>query len=478
METRARIIATIGPASQEETVIRDLMVAGVDVFRLNFSHGSHEGHAKVFHLIRRLSQDMALPVAIIQDLQGPKIRTGELEGGQIELKYGQELILTSESLIGNRHVVSVSYPRISSSLSPGSRILLDDGNLELRVTAVKPDHVTTQVVLPGILKPYKGVNFPGMALDVEGFTEKDQTDLAFGLELGVDALAISFVRTADDVRRIRQAVASNPASRANTPIIAKLERPEGLANLDSIIQLSDGVMVARGDLGVELEPQVVPIAQKRIIEAANRQCKIVITATQMLDSMIQKPRPTRAEASDVANAILDGSDGVMLSGETATGQHPVTVVQMMDSIIRQAEEQSSRWGHWKGEIYPGAVDDDTLYMAYSAQTLAHDRTVAAIAVFTMSGKTARVISKLRPVVPILAFTPEESTFYRLKLFWGVSPYLVPQVRTIEEMLVEVESCLFENSPLKPGQQVVLVCGYPILQSGPTNLTLLHTIRQK
>ncbi|MCJ7529721.1 MAG: pyruvate kinase, partial [Anaerolineales bacterium] len=317
-ERHAKIVATIGPASEGEGIMVKLVEAGMNVARMNFSHGTHEQHAQRIERLRQISEHLGQPVAILQDLQGPKIRTGELQGGQVELIAGQVLKLTTQTVVGTASLVSVDYPDLPHHVQPGNRILLADGQMELLVTEVSENEIETQVVLGGSLTPHKGVNLPGAKLDIPCLTQKDETDLAFGLGQGVDAVAMSFIRRAEDVEQVRLAIGRLASERTHTPIIAKLERPESLENLDTIMEAADGVMVARGDLGVEMPPEAVPIAQKRIIACANRHAKIVITATQMLESMIHNPRPTRAEASDVANAIFDGSDALMLSGETAT----------------------------------------------------------------------------------------------------------------------------------------------------------------
>ncbi len=478
MERRTKIIATLGPASHEEETIYQLLLAGVDVARLNFSHGTHEEHATLTQCLRRASRQSGRPLAIMQDLQGPKMRTGELKNGQVTLVAGQELTLTTRRILGDANMISVEVPGLVESTRPGQRILLDDGNLELEVTAVKTESVETRVVLGGVLKPNKGVNLPGAALCIEGFTEKDRADLAFGLQIGVDAIAVSFVRSAEDIGHVCEAIDRLAPGLPPPPVIAKLERPEALNNLEEILNAADGVMVARGDLGVEMPPESVPIAQKRIIEAANARARIVITATQMLDSMIHNPRPTRAEASDVANAIFDGSDAVMLSGETASGQYPVQTVKMMQAIITQAEQHVNEWGHWRGLVQPGETHDDTYFMTQAARELAHDRNVAAIAVFTQSGRTARLLSKIRPEAPILAFTPDPHTYARMNLYWGVRPHLVPHVKTIEAMLGAVEAAILTSQQVQPGQQVVLICGFPIAEARPTNLALLHTIGER
>jgi pyruvate kinase len=333
------------------------------------------------------------------------------------------------------------------------------------------------VIVGGILKSNKGINLPGSHLSIPGFTEKDEKDLRFGLTQGVDLIAISFVRSEQDVARVRQEITNFSPDHSQTPIIAKLERPEALNNLQEIIEAADGVMVARGDLGVEMPPEKVPIAQKQIIDAANRQGKIVITATQMLDSMIEKPRPSRAEASDVANAILDGTDAVMLSAETASGKYPIETLQMMNAIIIEAEKHHHEWGHWKGAAISSTGDDATS-ITRAARELAHDLNVAAIAVFTQTGRTAALMSKAFPRVPILAFTPVETTYRRMAIYWGVFPYLVPSADTMEEMLSHVDNAMIASTPLKSGQQVVVITGFPIGEMRPPNLALLYTIGQR
>ncbi len=472
----AKIVATLGPASEDESTLLHMIQAGMDVARMNFSHGTHEQHALRIARVRKLAHRLGKPVAILQDLQGPKIRTGDLRDGQITLLPGQSLTLTTEKIQGTEERIPVDFPHLPRCVRPGGRILLADGHLELEVTAIRGKEVETRVLLGGVLTPHKGVNLPGVPLDVPGFTAKDEADLKFGLAQEVDAIAVSFVRTPEDVARVRQAIAQYAPERVHTPVIAKLERPEALDNLSAIIHAADGVMVARGDLGVEMPPESVPIAQKRIIEEANRHAKIVITATQMLESMIHNPRPTRAEASDVANAIFDGSDAVMLSGETAVGKYPVKAVEMMASIVRQAEEHMDAWGHWQGAP-PEDAYDDAVYLTRAARELAHDRNVAAIAIFTVRGRTARLMSKERPGVPILAFTPSEHTYYQMAMLWGVRPHLVPQANDLETMLAHVESAMIAETPIQPGQQVVLICGYPVGTMRPTNLALLHTVRE-
>jgi len=479
MQRRAKIVATIGPASQERETLRAMLLAGMDVARLNFSHGAPADHRQAFAALRSLADEMGRPLAIMQDLQGPKIRTGAVANGQVELHAGQTLTLTTDAALCTGALVSVDFAGLPDCVKPGSRILLDDGNLELKVIGAPPDgnprQVLTEVTLGGTLKSHKGVNLPGVKLDVPPLTPKDLADLAFGLELGVDAVAMSFVRRAEDLDRLEGAIAAHSANRRPPVVIAKLERPEALDNLEAILARADGVMVARGDLGVEMPPEAVPIAQKSIIEQANLKGKLVITATQMLESMIQQPRPTRAEASDVANAIFDGSDAVMLSGETAVGKYPVQTIQMMADIVQRAESHLTEWGRWKGLPELDADDNETYFMTMAATELARDRSVAALAAFTESGRTARILAKERPAVPILACTPNEDTYRRLNLYWGVEPVRVERAASIEDLLKAVEKTLLEKRQVKNGQRVVFTFGYPLHRSRPTNIAYLHTI---
>ena len=471
-----KIIATLGPSSSSVEIIRSLMDAGVNVFRLNFSHGSQEDHAERITLIRRISTEMNRPVAILQDLQGPKIRVGELPGNQLRLKEGGQVYLTvdgGQTAPLGKVIIPVDYSGLPGLVAPGKHILLDDGRLELETLHVTGKLIEAKVILGGVLKPHKGVNVPGAALKVDGFTEKDQSDLKFGLSHGVDAVAISFVRTAMDIERIRSAIADFDPTRSGTPLIAKLERPEALKNLDEIMTAADGVMVARGDLGIEMPPEEVPIAQKRIIAAANKAGKYVITATQMLESMIHSPRPTRAEASDVANAVFDGTDAVMLSGETAAGEYPVMSVQRMDAIICQAEMNAEAWSNCAKSNNPS--DDDAVIMARAAREIAHDRNVAAVAVFTQTGRTGILMSKARPRVPILAFTPNEDTWQRLCMYWGVTSHLIPFAHSVEEMLEIVDTSLQRRKSIQPGDQVVIISGFPVSSTHQPNFALLHTV---
>jgi pyruvate kinase len=481
MIRNTKIVATIGPACQDSQTLKQLVLAGMDVARLNFSHGTHDQHAERIRAIREISEQLHKPITILQDLQGPKLRVGDIPGGSIELKPGETIVLSSSSTenkkdptVDSRTFIPMDVPDLENSVSPGNRILMDDGHLELVVTDVTPASVEARVIIGGPLSSHKGVNLPGANLSIPGFTEKDQADLAFGLQQGIDIVAISFVRTAEDVNKVKRAIEQLSTPNTTVPIIAKIELPEAIQNLHEIIHAADGVMVARGDLGVEMSPAEVPALQKDIIFTANRHAKIVITATQMLESMIQSPRPTRAEASDVANAIFDGTDAVMLSGETASGKYPIEAVKMMDGIVKEAEKHYASWGHYQS-LPEEASESDALSITRAARELAHDRDVAAIAVFTETGRTAILASKSRPRVQVLAFTPVLQTYQRLGLCWGVKPYLIPYASTVEGMLAHVEAAAVSSADLHPGQQIVLISGFPVGAMRQPNFALLHTI---
>ena len=481
MKRRAKIVATFGPSSNTKERISALIEAGIDVARLNFSHGTHESHAKLIKLIHELSKSQSKPITILQDLQGPKLRVGTLPEEGVPLKAGEivklELDIDNRSLDfidGDVKTIFMEIPNILHCLEKGRKILLDDGKLEMEVLEIYSRGFKAKVILGGTLYSHKGLNLPGTELDIPGFTEKDKIDLKFGLENDIDAVAISFVRNKQDITCIREFISKHRPDKKNLPIIAKLELPQAVKNLDSILEVTDGVMVARGDLGVETSPADVPVIQKEIIQAANWKNKLVITATQMLDSMIENPRPTRAEASDVANAIFDGTDAVMLSGESASGKYPVESVRMMASITEEAEQHIADWGHFYQQSI-GRNADDSFAIAIAARELAHDRQVKGIAVFTQSGRSALLQSKARPQVPILAFTPNEATYRKMGMYWGVIPHLVPFSNSLEEMIHHVEDALLETTTMERGNKVVVISGFPIGAMRSTNLALLHTI---
>lgn len=475
MKRRAKIIATLGPASSDKSTIKNLLIAGMDVARINFSHGDHQSHSLVIKTLRETARELNRPITILGDLSGPKIRTGELVSGPIQLVQGNQLILTTEKVSGTDELVPVNFADLPISVSVGGRILLDDGRLELVVKKIKGKQVITEVVQGGLLKSHKGINLPGAKLSIDPLTEKDLIDLEFGLSNDIDVLALSFVRSADDIKQLRDEINKIDPDKVKIPIIAKLEHPDAISNLHEIIHAADGVMVARGDLGIEMPPETVPIEQKRIIAMANKHLSYVIIATQMLDSMVDNPRPTRAEASDVANAVLDGSDAVMLSGETAIGKFPVKTVKMMASIIEQSEKHSDEWGRLSLDLTDDSTRDNAVSITRAARELAHDRSVSAIAVFTRSGRTARLMSKARPSVPILAFTPDPRTYQYLAMLWGTTPYLIPHAESIEQMISHVDKAVIEDTPVKAGEEIVLIAGFPINKMVPPNLALLHTV---
>jgi pyruvate kinase len=475
-DRKAKIVATIGPASQSEEILEKLILAGMNVARMNFSHGSHEEHAEQIARIRKIAEKLGVSIGILQDLQGPKIRVGELTE-PIQLSEGEDVILyvtgTTPPGDGGKKI-PVDFRQLFDSVQPSDRLLLDDGRLALEVLSVKDRNaLSAKVVVGGLLSSHKGINLPGVRVRVAGFTEKDEADLAFGISQNVDAVAISFVRTADDVKQVHDAMERFSKGKRLPLLIAKIEKPEALENLDSILENVDGVMVARGDLGVELPPERVPVQQKHIIRTANLRAKLVITATQMLESMITSPLPTRAEASDVANAIFDGTDAVMLSAETAAGKYPIESVQMMDRIVREAEIHFLEWG--AEQNVSGFEQSDAASMARAAQALASDKNVTAVACFTTQGQTAWLMAKIRPRVPIMAFTPNADTARRMTFLWGVRPQLVPFSNSLEEMINHVDTALMKSQVVQAGDQVVLVCGFPVGAMRPPNMALLHTM---
>lgn len=479
MNRFAKIVATLGPSSSDETTLRELITAGMDVARLNFSHGTHEDHAEKVRLLRKLSNELGKPIAILMDLQGPKLRIGKLENEPITLKSNQIVALSSsENPTGVREgtiFIPFDVPKLHEALVPGNHILMDDGQLEFEVLELDGENIYAKVILGGDLKSHKGVNLPGSKLDIPCLTPKDLEDLQFGLDIGVDLIAISFVKQASDILTVRDTMRRMTKMLRLPPIVAKLERPEAIENLESIMDATDGVMVARGDLGVEMPPAVVPSAQKAIIRAANHKGKFVITATQMLESMINNPRPTRAEAADVANAIFDGTDAVMLSAESAAGKYPVQSVRMMESIIRESEKHLNEWGHLDSLVSSDRLDA-VISIARAAKDLTLNAKVAAIVVFTISGASAMWISKTKPSVPIFAFTPEMRTYQWLGISWGVTPLLVPHADTLETMIRHVETAITSSTPLCAGDQVVVISGFPVGDFGKPNLTLLYTLR--
>ncbi|HLX76019.1 MAG TPA: pyruvate kinase [Terriglobales bacterium] len=472
-ERRAKIICTLGPSSNSEAMIRELLGAGMDVARLNFSHGTHEEHARVIERVRRAAEKEGRTVCILQDLQGPKMRTGRLKyRTPVALKTGSRVTITPRDVPGTTSVISTTFQDLAREVNTGSRILLSDGLIELRVKAIRNEDVECEVVNGGLLAEHQGINLPGAVLSVPSLTQKDYKDLEFGLEHGVDIVAVSFVRCAEDVRRVKRLIGER---KSDVPVIAKLEKPQAIEDLDNILEAADGVMVARGDLGVEMPPETVPIIQKNAIRRASDFRKPVITATQMLESMIENPRPTRAEASDVANAVFDGTDAVMLSGETASGRYPREAVTIMARIVVEAEThlRDSEPPRRRREHRASFSIAETICesIAHAAQ----DVKMRAIAVFTDTGNTARLISKHRPRVPVFAFTPFPEVGNRLNLLWGVQPVVLPQAaRSSEEMVQGAERQLLQLGKVAPGDVVGVVAGTQ-QTSGSTNFIRLQVV---
>ncbi len=467
---RAKIICTIGPACNTEAAMRELLRLGMDIARLNFSHGTHEDHAHNIHRLRRAAEREGRTVCILQDLQGPKIRTGPLESHEaVLLKTGSVVTITPQDVPGTATRISTTFPDLARELSAGARILLSDGLIELRVRGVRGRDVLCDVINGGILGEHKGINLPGIALSIPALTAKDRKDLEFGLQHGVDAVALSFVRTAADVHMVKQIIA---AHLSDVPVIAKLEKPQAIDHLEEILEAADGVMVARGDLGVEMAPEKVPVIQKHVIRRASAWRKPVITATQMLESMIENPRPTRAEASDVANAIFDGSDAVMLSAETASGQYPRESVSIMSRIVIEAESNSNDFQFRRRREHRGLSVAETI--CESIAHAAEDLPMGAIAVFTETGNTARMISKFRPKAAIYAFTHVDPVVHRMNLYWGVHPVRCRQARSAEQMVTMAEQDLVRRGLLKPGDVLGVVSGTR-QASGSTNLMRLHVV---
>ncbi|MBI4493642.1 MAG: pyruvate kinase [Chloroflexi bacterium] len=465
---RAKIVATLGPATDSAERIEALLRAGVDVVRVNFSHGTHDDHGRRIALVRALARELDRPVAVLQDLQGPKIRTGALAGGgPLALVPGQELTITTQPVAGDATRVSTSYQPLPGEVRPGDPILLDDGRLRLRVLAAGGTEVRTQVEVGGVLGEHKGINLPGVPISAPALTEKDQDDLAFGLAQQVDYVALSFVRRAQDMHDARRWLAQRDAA---VPLIAKLETAAAIDDLGAIVAASDGVMVARGDLGVELGPELVPILQKRIIRAANRRGIPALTATQMLESMTASPTPTRAEAADVANAVWDGTDALMLSGETAVGHYPVEVVATMARIALAAEA---------AQLPVGPRDLPRVSLAHAlsraARSLAEDLDVPAIVAFTRTGRTAHLLSQDRPRAPILALTPDEQVYRRLALWWGVRPLACALAPHTEALVQQMEQEVLRRGLAQRGQSVVVVGAMPLEKGVHTNFVKVHTI---
>ena len=465
-----KIVATLGPTSDSPEVIRKLIAAGVGVFRVNASHGTQAEHGARIQTVRALAKEAGVMIGILMDLQGPKIRLGKFEGGRAVLETGARFTITTEECLGTAERACTTYAGMATDVKPGDRVLLADGSIELRAVRCDGKAVECEVVSGGPISDRKGINLPGVAVSSPALTKKDKSDLVFGLEAGVDMVALSFVRRRDDMLRLRHFLEEHDSA---IPMIAKIEKPEGWTNFDEILEETDGVMVARGDLGVEIALEKVPFIQKSIIERSRAQGKFVITATQMLESMIENAVPTRAEVSDIANAIYDGTDAVMLSAETSAGKYPVEAVKVMARVAKEAESTVSAARLAEASKNPRSTTAEIV--ADAAFRAARLMNAAAIVVFTSTGTSARLVSRYRPAVPIYAFTQTEAVARQLAMIYGTTAIIAPALTSTDEMMDQMDRILVERGLAKPGDNLVFVAGQPIGKPGSTNMLKLHTV---
>jgi len=473
---RTKIVCTLGPSSNSFEDIEKLYRAGMNVVRINFSHGTHEGHKKTIGYVREVAKKYEYSIPVLMDLQGPKIRVGKMENDEQQIKEGDIIEITTKDVVGTSSVVPIDYPKLIEDASEGNQILIDDGLLELRIVKKDEHSLKAKVIVGGTLKSRKGVNLPDVKISMSSITVKDIEDLEFGLQVGVDFVAMSFVRSGKDVQDV---ISRIRATGSNASIIAKIEKPEAVEVIDEIIEEADGIMVARGDLGIEIPSQKVPMVQKKIIDRCRAAGKPVITATQMLDSMINNPRATRAESSDVANAVMDGTDAVMLSGETAAGKYPVEAVHAMDKILRSVEESAVnlyyslkyRKPEWKEKQIVESL-------AYSCVTIADNVEAKAISTLTHSGNTARRIAKFRPRVPIVAFTESRIVRRQLNLVWGVESVRLEELFDTDSSVKLMENYLEENGLVEKNDRIIIATGMPLAKRGRTNMVKVSTIREE
>lgn len=470
---KTKVLATVGPACNKKEQLLELIHAGVDVFRLNFSHGSHEEHAKVIEYVRELNKEHKLNIGLLQDLQGPKIRTREVENNGVMLEKGKQLVLTPEKLVGNTERISTTYIEMADDVKVGDMILVDDGKIELKVTEVRGRDVITEVVYGGILKSKKGINLPNTKVSIPALTEKDREDLVFGLEQNLDWIALSFVRTAEEVLELKDIIKQHGRT---AKVVSKIEKPEAITNIDAIIAASDALMVARGDLGVEVPMEQVPMIQKMIVQKCNQLAKPVIIATQMLESMITNPRPTRAEINDIANSVIDGADTLMLSAESASGMYPVLAVKSMTETIRQVEESAEIY--YKNHAYVMKLRDENFNnnnVVVSACRLARDTGAKAIVGMTSSGYTAFRISSHRPKSNIFVFTSNQSLLNQLSLLWGVRAIYYDKSNSTEETFQDITRILKETHQITPGDVIIHTVSMPISKKQRTNTIKLSVV---
>ena len=470
---RTKIVCTLGPASQSEEVLRELILNGLNVCRFNFSHGSHEEHKGRIDMVKKVREELNRTIAILLDTKGPEIRTGNFADPEVLLEEGSEFTITMDEVVGTKEICTVSYKGLADDVKEGDTILIDDGLVGLRVKSVENGNIKCIVENSGIVKNHKGVNVPGVKINLPAITPKDVSDIEFGIREGIDMIAASFVRKASDVLAIREILEKNNAG--DVLILSKIENQEGVENIDEILQVSDGIMVARGDLGVEIPTEEIPIVQKMIIKKCNELAKPVITATQMLDSMIRNPRPTRAEVTDVANAIYDGTDAIMLSGETAAGKYPVEAVKVMASIAKRIEQTLDYDRMLKEKGSKNVTVTDAI--SHATCTTAVDLNASAIITSTSSGYTAKMVSKFRPQAPIIAATSNEAVMRRLALTWGVCPIKSALAGNTDEVIEKSIEASIENGYVKNGELVVITAGVPVGVSGTTNLIKVHVISE-
>ncbi len=468
---KTKILATIGPASNNYEMIKSLAMAGANVFRLNFSHGSHEVHQSVIEIIRQVNKDLNCHLGILQDLQGPKIRVGEVENNGVEIKPGEPITITNDPVVGTASLVSTVYQNLPQDVIPGDRILIDDGNLEVVVNSTDGKNVNCTVIHGGILKSRKGINLPNTKVSAPSLTEKDIEDLAFGLEQDVDWIALSFVRSAEDIVDLRKRI---QAAGKHCKIVAKIEKPEALENIDEIIEATDAIMVARGDLGVEVPMEIVPLWQKKMVEKCKIACKPVIIATQMMESMIQNPRPTRAETNDVANAVLDGADAVMLSAETASGKYPVNAVKAMTSIITYLEKNAEIYHN----LYKISEEDETFIsnnLILMASRLSRNVKAKAIVGITSSGFTGFRIASHRPLANIFVFTRNKKLLTQMSLVWGVRAYHYESQVSTDATFEDIEQTLKTDGHVNTGDLIINTASMPLKEKGKTNMLKVHLV---
>ena len=468
---KTKIVATVGPASNSKEMLRALIKEGVDVFRLNFSHGTHEDHFKVIQNVRELNKELGTKIALLQDLQGPKIRVNEMEPN-VTIERGQDLVITTKEALGNNKIVSTSYKNLPKDCKVGDMILIDDGKIELKVKEVRSDEVLTEVVYGGLLKSRKGINLPFTKVSAPSLTEKDLKDLEFGLQNDVDWVALSFVRKAFDIQSMRAIIDSH---KSPARIVAKIEKPEALSNIDEIIAETDGVMVARGDLGVEIWMEEVPMVQKMLVEKCNKAGKPVIVATQMMESMIENPRPTRAETNDVANAVMDGADALMLSAETASGKYPLEVIRSMVRTVASVEKNPKIYYHFRNvdKNSPKYIHDN---FVLAACKLAKDVGAKAIVGMTQSGYTAFQSSAYRPNANIFVFTSNEALLNKINLVWGSQGYYYDKTNSTDETISDVEATLKRDGHVKTGDIIIILASMPIHEKARTNTLKINVVK--